>query len=102
MKFKKIFAINLFGLAVGLTTVVLISLWVKDELSINRYHEKIDRIYAVMTNHDNSGGIVTWGVTPADMAEAMKAELSQVELSAGASPFIAGVAFGNGDIKMAG
>ena len=102
MKFKKIFAINLFGLAVGLTTVVLISLWVKDELSINRYHENIDRIYAVMTNHDNSGGIVTWGVTPADMAEAMKAELSQVELSAGASPFIAGVAFGNGDIKMAG
>jgi len=102
MKFKKIFAINLFGLAVGLTTVVLISLWVKDELSINRYHEKIDRIYAVMTNHDNSGGIVTWGATPGDMAEAMKAELSQVELSAGASQFIAGVAFGNGDIKMAG
>ncbi|MFT5772326.1 MAG: putative ABC transport system permease protein, partial [Algoriphagus sp.] len=33
MKFKKIFAINLFGLAIGLTTVVLISLWVKDELS---------------------------------------------------------------------
>ena len=102
MKFKKIFAINLFGLAVGLTTVVLISLWVKDELSINRYHEKIDRIYAVMTNHDNSGGIVTWGATPGDMAEAMKAELSQVELSAGASPFIAGVAFENGDKKMTG
>jgi ABC-type antimicrobial peptide transport system permease subunit len=102
MKFKKIFAINLFGLAVGLTTVVLISLWVKDELSINRYHEKIDRIYAVMTNHDNSGGIVTWGATPGDMAEAMKAELSQVELSAGASPFIAGVAFENGNTKMTG
>lgn len=102
MKFKKIFAINLFGLAVGLTTVVLISLWVKDELSINRYHEKIDQIYAVMTNHDNSGGIVTWGATPGDMAEAMKAELSQVELSAGASPFIAGVAFENGNTKMTG
>lgn len=64
MKFKKIFAINLFGLAIGLTTVVLILLWVKDELSISRYHEKIDRIYAVMTNHDNSGGIVTIGITP--------------------------------------
>ncbi len=102
MKFKKIFAINLFGLAIGLTTVVLILLWVKDELSIGRYHEKIDRIYAVMTNHDNSGGIVTIGITPGDMAEAMKAELSQVELSAGTSPYIEGVAFQQGDTKMSG
>ncbi|MCE7057209.1 ABC transporter permease [Algoriphagus sp. AGSA1] len=102
MKFKKIFAINLFGLAIGLTTVVLILLWVKDELSIGRYHERIDRIYAVMTNHDNSGGIVTIGVTPGDMAEAMKAELSQVELSAGTSPFIEGVSFEQGDTKLSG
>lgn len=102
MKFKKIFAINLFGLAVGLTTVILIMLWVKDELSISRNHEKIDHIYAVMTNHDNSGGIVTLGITPGDMAEAMKAELSQVELAAGASPFIDGVAFENGTTKMTG
>lgn len=102
MKFKKIFAINLFGLAIGLTTVVLIMMWVKDELSISRNHEKIDRIYAVMTNHDNSGGIVTIGITPGDMAEAMKAELSQVELAAGTSPFINGVAFENGDTKMTG
>ncbi|MFT4856818.1 MAG: putative ABC transport system permease protein [Algoriphagus sp.] len=102
MKFKKIFAINLFGLAIGLTTVVLISLWVKDELSTGRDHEKIDRIYAVMTNHDNSGGIVTIGITPGDMAEAMKAELSQVELAVGASQFIDGVAFENGSTKMTG
>ncbi len=86
----------------GLTTVVLIMLWVKDELSISRNHEKIDRIYAVMTNHDNSGGIITWGVTPGEMAEAMKAELSQVELAVGASPFIDGVAFENGSTKMTG
>jgi ABC-type antimicrobial peptide transport system permease subunit len=77
-------------------------LWVKDELSISRNHEKIDHIYAVMTNHDNSGGIVTLGITPGDMAEAMKAELSQVELAAGASPFIDGVAFENGTTKMTG
>lgn len=99
MKFKKIFAINLLGLAIGLTTVILIMLWVKDELSINRYHSKIDRIYAVFTNHDNSGGIVTIGVTPGDMAEAMKAELSQVELAAGTSPFIEGMVFENGAPK---
>ncbi len=102
MKFKKIFVINLFGLAIGLTTVILILLWVKDELNIGRYHKKIDRIYTVMTNHDNSGGIVTWSITPGEMAEAMKAEFPQIELSAGTSPFIEGVAFENGDTKMSG
>jgi putative ABC transport system permease protein len=92
-KFKSIFVINLLGLSLGLTTVILISMWVKDELSINRYHENSDRIYTVMTNHDNSGGIVTWQITPAEMAEAMKAEFPEVEEAAGVSPFISGVEF---------
>lgn len=92
-KFKSIFVINLMGLALGLTTVILIALWVKDELSINRHHEHSDRIYSVMTNHDNSGGIVTWNLTPAKMPEAMKAAFPQVELAAGVSPYITGLAF---------
>lgn len=99
-KFKSIFAINLLGLSLGLTTVILISMWVKDELSINRNFENSNRIYAVMTNHDNSGGIVTWGVTPAEMAEAMKAELPQVELASGVSPLIAGMVFDSGTEKL--
>lgn len=92
-KFKSIFVINLLGLTLGLTTVILIALWVKDELSINRHHEHSDRIYSVMTNHDNSGGIVTWNLTPAKMPEALKAAFPQVELAAGVSPFISGLAF---------
>ncbi|MDP2040172.1 ABC transporter permease, partial [Algoriphagus sp.] len=92
--------INLLGLSLGLTTVILIAMWVKDELSINRYHANSDRIYAVMTNHDNAGGIVTWGVTPAEMAEAMKAELPQVELAAGVSPFIKGMILDSGTDKL--
>lgn len=99
-KFKSIFGINLLGLSLGLTTVILISMWVKDELSINRHYENSDRIFAVMTNHDNAGGIVTWGVTPAEMAEAMKAEFPQVELAAGVSPFIKGMIFDSGIDKL--
>ncbi|WP_296705709.1 ABC transporter permease, partial [Algoriphagus sp.] len=102
MKSKHIFAINLFGLTIGLTTVILILLWVKDELSVNRYHAQIDQIYTVMTNHDNSTGIVTIPYTPAEMAEAMKAELSQVDKATAISPFIEGVAFEQGETKMNG
>jgi putative ABC transport system permease protein len=102
MKFKHIFAINLLGLTIGLTTVVLIMMWVKDELSINRYHSKVDRIYKVLTNHANANGMVTIDYTPARMAEAMAAEFSQVEKATAVSPFIDDVTFEHGDLKMAG
>jgi putative ABC transport system permease protein len=102
MKFKHIFAINLFGLTIGLTTVVLIMMWVKDEVSINRYHSKIDRIFKVLTNHANANGMVTIDYTPARMAEAMAAEFPQVEKATAISPFIDEVTFGHGELKMTG
>ena len=95
-KHRLTFLINLFGLTLGLTTVILIMMWVKDELSINRYHALGDRIYTVFTNHDNSTGIITIDVTPAEMAEAMENELPQVEKSAAISPYITGVSFDDG------
>lgn len=96
------FGINLLGLTFGLTTVILIMMWVKDELSVNRYHDLGDRIYAVFTNHDNSTGIVTIGITPAEMAEAMRTELSQVEKAIAYSPFIEDVSFDSeGDVQLA-
>ncbi|RPA69421.1 FtsX-like permease family protein [Cyclobacteriaceae bacterium YHN15] len=101
-KHRMTFGINLLGLTLGLTTVILIMMWVKDEISINRYHALGDRIYAVFTNHDNSTGIVTIGITPAEMADAMKAELTQVEMAAAYSPFIEGVSFEKeGEIQIA-
>ena len=39
--------INIAGLAVGMTCVVLLLLWIQDELSFDRFHEKIDDIYLV-------------------------------------------------------
>lgn len=102
MKSKHIFVINLFGLTIGLTTVILIMLWVKDEVSINRYHSQVNQIYSVMTNHDNSTGIVTINYTPAEMAEAMKEELPQIEKATALSPFIEGVSFEHGATKMKG
>jgi putative ABC transport system permease protein len=101
-KHRMTFGINFLGLTFGLTTVILIMMWVKDEVSINRYHALGDRIYTVFTNHDNATGIVTIGITPAEMAEAMKDELAQVEMAAAYSPFIEGVSFEkDGEIHIA-
>jgi putative ABC transport system permease protein len=41
--------INLAGLAVGLAACLLIFLFVRDELSYDRFHDKADRIYRVVS-----------------------------------------------------
>ena len=43
-------AINVLGLAVGLVCTILIFLYVRFELSYDRFHEKADRIYRVTLN----------------------------------------------------
>jgi putative ABC transport system permease protein len=44
---KVISSINILGLALGMTCCFLILLFVRDELSYDRFHQKIDRIYRV-------------------------------------------------------
>jgi ABC-type antimicrobial peptide transport system permease subunit len=40
--------INIFGLAVGLATCILILLWVQDEVSYDRFHANLDSLYRVV------------------------------------------------------
>ena len=46
-KYKGYSFINIAGLTIGLTVCALILLFVRDELSYDRYHENADRIYRV-------------------------------------------------------
>src|SRR5450432_4772404 len=45
---KSFTAINVFGLAIGITTCLLIMLFVLNELSYDRYNVKADRIVRVV------------------------------------------------------
>ncbi|OEK05527.1 FtsX-like permease family protein [Roseivirga misakiensis] len=49
--------INIAGLAMGLVVAMLIGLWVKDELTFNKYHSNYDNIYHLL-RHENEGGEV--------------------------------------------
>jgi putative ABC transport system permease protein len=40
--------INIFGLAIGIICCLLILVYVQDELSYDRYHEKADQIYRII------------------------------------------------------
>lgn len=47
-KNKLTFFINLFGLALGLWEAMLIGLWAKSKLTMNRDFAEIDQVYRIM------------------------------------------------------
>jgi putative ABC transport system permease protein len=61
--------INIIGLAIGMACCILIFLWVKDELSFDRFHENADRIYRVVFSTSPDGSPTnangSFGVGPA-------------------------------------
>lgn len=78
---SKVFSlINLTGLSIGMGTAILIFLWIGNELSIERFHEKADRIY-VMYNRDKdpSGQAWAWDNTPKPLATTLKKDYPEVE-----------------------
>ncbi len=59
IKHKGYSFINIFGLAVGMACCILIMLYVQDELSYDRYHEKSDRIYRLSRQWTNQDGMIS-------------------------------------------
>lgn len=55
LRSKAFSAINIVGLAIGLATCLIIGLFVLDELSYDRFHEKADRIVRVTFRASMSG-----------------------------------------------
>src|SRR5687768_17634068 len=71
--------INITGLAVGLASFILIALYVVDELSYDRYHEKADRIYRVNSDIRFGGTDMRLAVTSDPMGPTLKKDYPQVE-----------------------
>jgi putative ABC transport system permease protein len=73
--------INVFGLAVGLAFCTLIFLYVREELTYDRFHEKHDRIYrAYRASYDADGSMDrTDPYLPMPFAPAMAADMPEVE-----------------------
>jgi putative ABC transport system permease protein len=81
-RFKRTFVINLAGLSVGLASALLIFLWVKDELSVDKFHEKDERLYQVMTTLQEN----TIVDTPGLLALALAEEMPEIEYAAAVAP----------------
>jgi ABC-type antimicrobial peptide transport system permease subunit len=59
MRNKGFSLINVFGLVIGMTCTLLIFLWVRDEISFDRFHKNYDHIYQVIANRDFKNHVFT-------------------------------------------
>jgi len=82
LRSKGYFFINLIGLAAGLVCTLLIYLWVRDELRMDKFHLKESRLFQVMEHQQYADNIMTTTSTPGILAEALKEEIPEVEYAA--------------------
>lgn len=79
-RFKSSFFINLIGLSTGLTCTLLIYLWVKDELSVDKFHLNDERLYEVFENQQNaSNDARLTHSTPGMLSETLAETMPEVE-----------------------
>lgn len=80
MKNKTFSFINIFGLAVGLTCCMLITLYIHNELSYDAYHANATRIYQVGTTFVKSGKDDDHTAnTPAPMVRTLQQEFPEIQ-----------------------
>lgn len=78
---KSSFLINLIGLTSGLTCVLLIYLWVNDELSVDQFHKNKTKLFQVMSNHTDASGIFTWKGVPGLLLDEIQKSVPEVSAS---------------------
>jgi len=71
--------INIFGLAIGLASSIFILLYVVNELTYDRFHDKADRIYRVWISGSMPATEMRHAVTAPPMAEALLNDYPEVE-----------------------
>lgn len=79
---QKLYSVlNIGGLAIGLTSFLLIFLFVQHELSYDTFYPNADRVYRMYQRQEGNMylGSDYFGKTPARLAEALKAEFPEVQ-----------------------
>ncbi len=86
--------INIAGLSLGIATSLMIMLWVIDEVTYDRFHKNVDRLYHVRTNgtlEDNR--MITWYGTTSLVYDELKTsnQFKYLTISSGDVPYLLSV-----------
>jgi putative ABC transport system permease protein len=71
--------INVLGLGIGMAVCLLIVLFIRDELSFDRHHEKGDRVFRLVVDRNYPGRSTAYSLIPQSYAAAVKLEFPEVE-----------------------
>ena len=72
-------AINIFGLAAGMSVALLIGLWVYNERGYDKFLPDYERLYQVQRNYDSNGDTLTFPTTSLRLADALRNEIPEIE-----------------------
>jgi putative ABC transport system permease protein len=72
-------AINILGLALGVACCLLLSLYVQDELSYDKQHDRLNDLYRIISKFESDNGLDNLPNASPPIAMALKEELPEVE-----------------------
>jgi putative ABC transport system permease protein len=74
--------LNVLGLTLGITFSLFLILYIKDELTYDRYHQKADRIFRIVSYIQERDKNTNWTLTQVPLAPTLKKDFPEVEQSA--------------------
>lgn len=93
-------AINVFGLAFGITGAMLLFLWIEREFSYDQFHTGKENIYKAWNRTTSQGQISCWDITPRVLAPALKTEYASVETAISFARYTDSYLFSAGEIRI--
>lgn len=96
LKYKVFSSINLFGLALAMSVCLLIILMLTDQSRYDRFHEKQNRIYRILSYAE--GSRQPYATSPLPLASSLKEEYPIIEETTTLTPAVGGDAIYNNKI----
>lgn len=81
-KNKRYSATNIVGLAIGMAAVLIITLWVQNQLQYDNFYPHKSDIYKLWNRYAEEGNVSVYDVTAGPAAVALKEEYPEVEYAA--------------------
>jgi putative ABC transport system permease protein len=82
LKNKGFSAINIIGLAIGMTAVLLIALWVQNQLLYDNFYSNKNDIYKLWNHYSKDGHTSVYDITAGAAANVLKETYPEVEYAA--------------------
>ena len=72
-------AINIFGLAIGMASAIVILLWIQNEMSFDMFHKNKDVLYAVYDREIFDADLNSWNTTAKILGPTLKQDFPGIE-----------------------